>query len=129
VKVIISFLSACKKIYWEKLCHLKLIIDFFKEMYCMIFSFTERHIFTFHKHKNKYCTVYGATMYCTLQSYERSCGKFNSPGQLTVYASNTEKRKSKNSIFKGTLIRDFLPLIFFYQTTPPRPLILGLKPF
>jgi hypothetical protein len=31
--------------------------------------------------------------------------------------------------FKGTLTRDFRPLVFFHQTTPPRPLIHGLKPF
>jgi hypothetical protein len=31
--------------------------------------------------------------------------------------------------FKGTLTRDFRPLGFFHQTTPPRPLIHRLKPF
>jgi hypothetical protein len=32
-------------------------------------------------------------------------------------------------IVKGTLTRDFRPLLIFHQTTPPRPLIHGLKPF
>jgi hypothetical protein len=32
-------------------------------------------------------------------------------------------------IIKGTLTRDFRPPVFFYQTTPPRPLTHGVKPF
>jgi hypothetical protein len=32
-------------------------------------------------------------------------------------------------VFKGTLTRDFRPLVFFHQTTSPGPLIQGSKPF
>jgi hypothetical protein len=32
-------------------------------------------------------------------------------------------------MIKGTLTLNFGPLVFFHQTTPPRPLRHGLKPF
>jgi hypothetical protein len=38
------------------------------------------------------------------------------------------KALSVEGDIKGTLTRDFRPLVF-HQTTPPRPLIHGLKPF
>jgi hypothetical protein len=38
-------------------------------------------------------------------------------------------RSSNQTPLKGTLTRDFPPLVFFHKSTPPRSLIHGLKHF
>jgi hypothetical protein len=57
--------------------------------------------------------------------------EFNMNNRWIVWISTGSVSKKKAYFFslKGTVSRDFRPLVFFHQTIPSGPLIHGLKPF